>query len=263
MDVRTPLELANDNAAGCWLAQAEAFGWRTRVAEGRYAAVRRVRDDGEIDQVLVVRPPADPAALRDELVALFRQWETRRLTLEDPYGLLDLSGYGCEAGLAMPVMTRQGEVAAGVGAAEPGAGAVGAEVREVTGTGELAVAEQTVVEGFPVPDRMPWSPGGLLPPRLLTVPGWRAWLARRAGVPAGACVTYDDGEAVGVYWVAVLPEHRSHGVGRALLDACLTPYRDRTAVLTATLLGEPLYRKAGFGEVSLARWWRYPGAPRG
>jgi GNAT superfamily N-acetyltransferase len=257
VDVRTPLELANDNAARYWLAQAEAYGWETLVRADRYAAVRRDQEDGEIHQVLLLRPPGDAGALRAELVALFREWDTRRLVLEDPYAVLDLAGYGCEAGLPMPVMGRQ----AG-DAPRPARPAAGVAVDPVGEAALLAEAERVVVEGFPVPARMPWRAGTLFAPRLLDVPGWRAWLARWEGAPAGACVTFDDGAAVGVYWVCVLPEHRSRGIGRALVEAALAAHPQRTAVLTATLLGEPLYRKAGFAELSVARWWRHPGLPR-
>ena len=88
--------------------------------------------------------------------------------------------------------------------------------------------------------------------------GRRSWLARRQGVTAGACVSWDDGTSVGLYWVAVLPEHRSQGVARALLERVLRAHPERPATLTATLLGEPLYRKLGFVEQGLATWWRCP-----
>ncbi|MFB7663825.1 GNAT family N-acetyltransferase [Kitasatospora sp. NPDC056138] len=76
------------------------------------------------------------------------------------------------------------------------------------------------------------------------------------GQPAAACVTYDNGETVGVYWVATLPVHRSKGLARAVLSQALAAHPGRVATLTATLLGEPLYRRLGFTEQGLARWWR-------
>ncbi|MDH6126562.1 GNAT family N-acetyltransferase [Kitasatospora sp. GP82] len=144
----------------------------------------------------------------------------------------------------------------------------------------LAEVEQVVVDGFPVAARQPWTRGGLLPPGLLELPGFRAWLARvdaadgadtvhaadaadaAAGAdgvdgrPAAACVTYDNGETVGVYWVATLPDYRSRGLARAVLSHALEANPGRVAALTATLLGEPLYRRLGFTEQGLTRWWR-------
>ena len=96
---------------------------------------------------------------------------------------------------------------------------------------------------------------------MLTVPGWRAWLAYRGGEPAAACCTYDDGAALGVYWLATLPEHRSHGLGRAVMAAALAACPGRPAALTATAAGEPLYASLGFHAVSEAAWYRKP-APR-
>lgn len=139
----------------------------------------------------------------------------------------------------------------------------GVDVREALDDEGLAAVERVVVEGFPLPARLPLRQGALLPPALLGAPGWRGWTARREGETAGACVSYDDGTVVGLYWVATLPQHRSHGVGRALLEAVLAAHPGRPATLTATLLGEPLYRRLGFRERALSRWWRSQAAPAG
>jgi len=85
------------------------------------------------------------------------------------------------------------------------------------------------------------------------------WLARRDGEPAAACCTYDDGAALGVYWLATLPQHRSHGLGRAIMSAALTTCAGRPAALVATAAGEPLYASLGFQTVSEAAWYRQPG----
>jgi len=336
------LHLANDNAAGYWLAQSRTLGLPTwegsggadaaagggagaadggasvvggpvggGVADGggaavgggaasaggaaaaggaaggtgaTYAACRTPTPAGFRDLIFVRRRPADAAAdLREVLLPLLRAWDTRELKVEDPYRVLELEPFGCEHGLDMPIMARL-----------PGA-EVRAPVRGVTAGDEVAVTavepgdpaaldafERTVVEGFPVPDRLPWRRGVLFPPPAAGSAGVRLWLARRHGLPAAACVTYDAGEerrvgggaggavgdravgdrAVGVYWVATLPEHRSRGVGRALLETVLAAFPDRVITLTATLAGEPLYRRLGFQEVGLSRWWRFPSAPR-
>ncbi len=96
----------------------------------------------------------------------------------------------------------------------------------------------------------------MLPPLVLAVPGWRAWLAFRGGEPAAACCTYDDGAALGVYWLATLPQHRSHGLGRAVMSAALTASPGRPVALVATTAGEPLYSALGFQVVSEAAWYR-------
>ncbi|MFJ1707936.1 GNAT family N-acetyltransferase [Kitasatospora sp. NPDC088346] len=299
MEIRRRLELANDNAAAFLLARAEANGWE-QIRRPDFTAARCVGRAGEAggtgaraeaDRVVVTRPYADPAALRAQLVAQFREGPDAEVCVEDPYNRLDLSGVGFEAGIGMAVMAREplldgdrdGAVAAGGGNSGSagstggsaggdsgwvgGAGGTtaagsrpGTETCEVLDADGLALVERTVVEGFPVPAYLPWRPGGLLPAALLQRSGFRAWLARRDGEPASACLTYDDGEAVGVYWVATMPEYRSQGAGRAVLEHALTAYPDRVVTLVATLLGEPLYRKLGFREHGVSRWWRYPAA---
>ncbi|GAA2156693.1 hypothetical protein GCM10009760_57930 [Kitasatospora kazusensis] len=273
MGNRGRLEQANDNAVGFWSAQAEVQGWEHVRREG-YTAVRCARAAGIAHRVVITRPYGDheglAATLAAELTRLLQEWGPGELCLEDPYLGLDLRASGRESSLEMPVMTREpGPLPAGppvgCGAGQAtmrgrglGTGASG-EVRtvgEVTDAEGLAAAERTVVEGFPVSGSRPWSRGGLLPEALLAVPGCRVWLARVDGSPASACVTYDDGEAMGVYWMATLPEHRSKGLARMVVEAALAAHPDRVSTLVATLLGEPLYRRLGFTEQGLTRWWR-------
>ncbi|MFC1399865.1 MULTISPECIES: GNAT family N-acetyltransferase [Streptacidiphilus] len=290
MEPRSRLELANDNAAGQWLALAGVEGWETRSGTG-WAAVRCGDGTGNAHQVQLTRAPADAAELTGQLVALFREWDTRWLSLVDPYGAVDLSRFGCERTLPTPVMVRDpgpvpsrpgGRRAAAGGAVGPtaveevavaavvvgpeagGAAVVGAvEVVEAATEGELADVERVVVEGFPVAPRLPWRRGATFPAGWDVLAGRRSWLARLRGEPVGACVSWDDGASVGVYWVAVLPEHRSRGIARELMAAVLRAHPDRPAVLSATLLGEPLYRRLGFVEQGVATWWRYPGTGMG
>ncbi|MFC1419211.1 GNAT family N-acetyltransferase [Streptacidiphilus cavernicola] len=154
--------------------------------------------------------------------------------------------------------TAAGSSAAFEAAAEAAVGPV-VEVFQARTEEDLAAAERVVVEGFPMPARMPLRRGRMFPASLDALEGRRLWLARRGGEPAGGCVSWDDGAAVGIYWVAVLERHRSYGVARAVLTEALRAHPDRAATLTATLLGEPLYRRLGFVEQGVTTWWRYPG----
>lgn len=131
----------------------------------------------------------------------------------------------------------------------------GATIGAVRDPDELAEAERVIVEGFPQKAYHPWRRGVALPERLLGVPGWTVWLARRDAAAAAAGFTYDDGTAVGVYWLATLPEHRSAGLARAIMTASLAAHPDRTATLVATAAGEPLYKSLGFVTVSTAAWY--------
>ncbi|MFD9125219.1 GNAT family N-acetyltransferase [Kitasatospora sp. NPDC059571] len=299
MDTRSRLELANDNAAAFWLAQARVHGWET-VRRPAFTAVRCEGVEADGHRVVVTRPYDRPEELTGEVLDVLRGWRTARLCLEDPYGRLDLGRHGCVAALGQAVMTREaapavhcsdapsarrggarsgatgetgatgvrgGEGRGAGGAVSDGEGSEGGdcgdggdcdggiEVRASLGPDDLAEAEAVLIGGLPLPGMLPHVRGALIPPALLGAPGYRVWTARRNGMPAGACVSYDDGTALGLYMVATLPEHRSRGVGRAVVAAALDAHPDRVAVLVATLLGEPLYRRMGFVEQGVSRWW--------
>ncbi|WP_457030153.1 GNAT family N-acetyltransferase [Kitasatospora sp. P5_F3] len=265
MTNRGRLEAANDNAAAFWLAQARVHGWES-VGRPGFTAVRCARDAADAHRVVVTRPygPDGIEPLLAELAELFKEWSSDHFVLEDPYGGIDLAGQGREPTLEMAVMVREPDAppiaelppSARLAGTSAAAWAAGVSVAEVRGADELAAMERVMVDGFPIEPRQPWERGVHLPPGLLAEPGCRGWLGRVDGEPAAACMTYDNGETVGVYWVAVLPEYRSKGLGRAVLSAALLAQPGRVTTLVATLLGEPLYRRLGFVERGLTRWWR-------
>ncbi|NUT98995.1 MAG: GNAT family N-acetyltransferase [Saccharothrix sp.] len=190
--------------------------------------------------VLDPEPAADEVAEMGELVAAAGE---RRVTVEDSFAVLDCSPWGLE-GRELPVMARQ-----------PGPVAVPAlDVTPVETAAQLAVAEKVVLDGFPLPG---FAPGEALTPALLDRPEARLHLVTRGGEPAGACLSILDQNATGLYWVTTLPEHRSRGVGRALLNAALDGW-DVPVTLTATKAGRPLYDSFGFDVVAHAKWWSKP-----
>jgi GNAT superfamily N-acetyltransferase len=119
----------------------------------------------------------------------------------------------------------------------------------------VATAELILIPIFPPPSGAD-PRGRILPARVLGIDGWRVWLGYRDGVPAGATYTYHDGSSLGVYQVGTLPEHRGHGVARALVRTILRAYPHDTVTLTATDQGQPLYEAEGFEALSCAVWWR-------
>ena len=70
---------------------------------------------------------------------------------------------------------------------------------------------------------------------------------------------FDDGAALSINWLAALPEHRSHGLGRAVMCAARGSCARRPAVLVATEAGGPLYSSLGFQTVTEAARYRSPG----
>jgi GNAT superfamily N-acetyltransferase len=259
MNTNSRLEQANDNAAAFWLAQAGAHGWQSRVQPG-LTAVRCARTPDDSQRFVVTRPYTEPGVVEKELAALLDEWETIRFTLEDPYGGLDLSRFGATRMPIMPVMAREPGPVEGVStelpAVSPARGGGSLTVDEALDRDTFAQVERVIVDGFPLPARQPWTRSEALPEQLLRQPGCRAWLGRVDGAPAGACLSYDDGRATGVYWVATLPDQRGQGVARAVLRTALAhAHPDRPATLVATSVGEPLYRTLGFTELAPTCWW--------
>ncbi|BCY10651.1 GNAT family N-acetyltransferase [Actinoplanes sp. L3-i22] len=168
---------------------------------------------------------------------------SRPVTIEDVFGTDETAPPATV--LRMPVMNRP---------AGPPASAPGPNVVPVTGEDDLAVAERVMIDGFPFPRYQPVVRGRALPPRVLGLPGWKVWLAYSEGEPAAAAYTYDDGAAVGLYWLATLAEFRSRGLGRALMNGVFAAHPDQVCTLTATEAGRPLYESLGFRTVATATW---------
>jgi GNAT superfamily N-acetyltransferase len=244
-------QLYASNTAHLW---ASLEPW-SRVASGTTAELLVVDIPAQRASRIILRRPraADPG----QIAALMRQaGERGRVVVEDSFGDLALpAGDGIVVD-RYPLMIRPpgpAERPAGSSVNRARVRVVRAADREV-----LAQAERVIVDGFPRRALQPFWPGGMLPPLVLGTPGWRVWLAYRDNEPAAACCTFDDGAALGIYWLATLPRHRSHGLGRAVMCAALGACAGRPAALVATVAGEALYSSLGFRTVAAAAWYRSP-----
>jgi GNAT superfamily N-acetyltransferase len=177
---------------------------------------------------------------------------TKSVVVEDVFGGGDaaMPSAGTRI-LHMPVMVRP-PVAA------PAVHHESVRIVRVTDPDELALAERTIVEGFPVSALLPWRRGEALPVHLLGVSGWNVWLAYRRGDVAAAGYTYDDGHVVGLYWLVTSPEHRRAGLARALLTRAIRTHPGRPFTLVATDAGLPLYESLDFRAVATATWYMRP-----
>lgn len=189
-------------------------------------------------RVLAVRPDLDPDDFA-ELQLLVKRAEAR-VVVEDSFGTIDGEALGLTV-RHLPVMIRPHAPVT------PPA----LEVRAVRTADEWAVAERVVVDGFPMPG---FPTGNALPLALKEHEGFRVHTAWREGEVAGACLTVEADDAVGVYWVTTLPEHRSRGVGRALMHAVINEL-PVPLTLSAAKAGLPLYESLGFSVVTPAAWW--------
>lgn len=84
---------------------------------------------------------------------------------------------------------------------------------------------------------------------LIESPRVRLYVGRIDGEPVGTSMLFLSSGVAGIYQVEVSPEHRRKGIGT---DLTLAPMRDaremgyRIAVLQASKMGEPVYKKIGF-----------------
>ena len=85
---------------------------------------------------------------------------------------------------------------------------------------------------------------------------FRDWIALLDGAPVAAAGLFVAAGVAGIYNVATVPEARGRGIGRAITAAALVEAvarGQRTAVLGASEMGYPVYRRLGFRDVSRLR----------
>jgi len=236
------------NAEALWRALADARGHRV-IDEPAWLVVDSGKDIGGTRVIL--RGPVTGAVQRASLHRLL-EGARRPVVVEDPFAAIDLQAQGLVP-RSLSIM--------GAGPLTPDAvpteERAGITVRRVGGDERwLLEADRIVVEGFPLTTFQPHQPGRLLPAGLLQMPHISVFVADFLGAPSGACMTVRDTHGVGgVYWVAVLPEHRRAGIGRALMLAAMRELAGLPMVLCATRQGVTLYRKLGFETALESTYW--------
>jgi hypothetical protein len=93
-------------------------------------------------------------------------------------------------------------------------------------------------------------------PRTLAAPHIVAFLAVLDGVPSAGAMTIVTDAVAGVYWVGTTPAARGRGLAELCTRAAGNAGFDlgaRIAALQASTMGEPIYRRMGYHEVT-----RYP-----
>ena len=239
------------NAAAMWAALAEGGG-RILARSERVEVV--APSPYHAARAIVLDAGTEPERTVAEVTgALLPYTGADRRVVEDPSGTLDFAPHGFQERFRFPVMVREPSSSAVPVRSERRLYTVAAAA--VTDPERLAVAESIMIAVFPPARLVPAMRGRIQPPRVLGIKGWCVWLAYRSGVPAGAAYTFHDGESVGVYQVATLPEHRGNGVARALMAAVLHRYPDVEITLSATEQGRVLYERMDFHPVDTAIWW--------
>lgn len=237
------------------LAWAEALAGPVRASGGR---VRRTEDAVTCDlgrpgsyysAAVLLRPPAPGRwdQVLDDIertmfssgsgpVHLYSAWPTPDLSARD----WNLEGHP-------PFLLRP------PGGALPEA-ADDLEVREVTDAEDLRVWERVVVEGYPLPDLLPWRPGVFFTNDVLSS-SLRLWLGRAEGEPVAAAASY---VAHGLHVLAigvVLPHARGSGYWRTLLGTRLATFPDLPCGSLFSDMSRPGAEQHGFWPISRFTLW--------
>src|SRR5215813_12148312 len=96
----------------------------------------------------------------------------------------------------------------------------------------------------------------VLVPDVLIAPHIRSYLASVDGVPRAAAMVMLTHGVGGIYWVGTVPEARGRGLAEIVTRTVTNAGFDlgaRMVTLQASVMGEPIYRRMGFVEVT-----RYP-----
>jgi ribosomal protein S18 acetylase RimI-like enzyme len=89
---------------------------------------------------------------------------------------------------------------------------------------------------------------------------WRHWLGRLDGRPVGTATIVVARDASSLHNISTVPSARRQGIGAALTSAALAEARargHRLAVLHASELGAPVYRRLGFQSASTTALYRW------
>lgn len=248
------LESSVHNAEALWRAFAAIRGHQI-IDEPDWLAVDAGKGVG--GHRVILRRAVTGAAQRAALNHLI-EGASSAVVVEDPFASIDLHAQGF-ASRTLPVMAAGPFTREAIPPdARPTQEQPGITVRRVEGDEELLLeADRIVVQGFPLTSWQPYRPGQSLPAGLLKMPHISIFVADHLGNPCGTCITVKDTHGVGgIYWVAVMPEHRHAGIGRALMLAAMRELAGLPMVLCATSQGAPLYQKLGFETALETTRWR-------
>ncbi len=95
-------------------------------------------------------------------------------------------------------------------------------------------------------------------PAYFEQPHIAAFLARVGGAPCAAAMVMVTHRTAGVYWVGTTPEVRGRGLAAACTRIATNAGFDMgadAAVLQASVMGEPIYLKMGYREITRYPWF--------
>ncbi|MEV8372014.1 GNAT family N-acetyltransferase [Kribbella sp. NPDC056861] len=201
-----------------------------------------VADRGSITNWVVAKQPVDPNAILTEVAALFPPSVPYLYVSPWPTG--DLRPHGLGLAGHPPLMLRL----PGTATTPP---ATSLEIRRVTTAAGLEDAERVLVEGYPLPELQPYSPGSLYSASFLDGPS-TVFVGYDGDVPLATATAHTAAGVTVVENVAVMPAARGRGAGASVTWAATTHHPDQPAVLIASDDGQPVYERLAYLRVE--RW---------
>jgi hypothetical protein len=128
----------------------------------------------------------------------------------------------------------------------------GLEIVEVRDAEALAAFDRTMVEAFPVPEM---AGRRLFADGVLGTPGWSMWLGVVDGEPIATAAAHVTDSIVGVEWISTVAAHRGRGIGEALTWKATLAQPELPAMLFASDLGQPVYRRMGYQNLARLTLW--------
>ncbi|MDP9183947.1 MAG: GNAT family N-acetyltransferase [Actinomycetota bacterium] len=134
------------------------------------------------------------------------------------------------------------------------AAAVPAVVRRVTTPEELALAEQVVAEGYPVPEAIGAAPGSAYP-RAVLGSALQVFLGSYGGETVAAAASHEAHGVLNLCMAATLPAARRHGVWEALAQTRLAQAPHLPAAAVTSDYSRKGFEKLGFQPVTRCTLW--------
>jgi len=126
-------------------------------------------------------------------------------------------------------------------------------MREVVSFTDVDAALTLIEQGFDMPVELC---RGLLPIRMLFLPGTTTWLARDDDdVDVSTALSTVHGDMCGIFNVATPAEHRGRGYGRAATAQAVARSGARSAYLQSSPMGYSVYEAMGFHTTERWRQW--------
>jgi GNAT superfamily N-acetyltransferase len=247
-------EVADRIAAGLVAA------WKQRVGHLEGHVVRS--DDGvavclsnlpsdDLNVALIEREPEDPLGALTRAEAVFEEHGCV-FGLEVEHGRHPSVDRAVRA-LGLSVVLARPAMAMGISELPRPRPPSGVQMRPVTTPAELAAVVDIDVRVFGTARAVAERFAG---PSLLSVDGYRAYVATSDGEAVGMALTSRHEDAVGVFGVGVVPEARRRGIGSALTTfAVLDAPGADLAWLQPTTMGLPLYTAMGFADAAAWEVW--------